>query len=122
MITGQVQCMGESIPQAAFHHKQCKVCALAVTGKDRNPALPDVPTMIEAGVKGFKVVDFYDFLAPVGLPKNITAKLSDSLIQVMTNPDVRVRVVTCSTDMAFWDAMRLRSFLANEKSRWTQAV
>lgn len=105
MVTGQVRCMVESIPQAAFHWKLGKVRALAVTSKDRNPALPDVPTMIEAGVNGFEVVDFYDLLAPAGLPKDITAKFSDSFIQVMTNSDVRVRIVTCNKDMAFWDTM-----------------
>ena len=58
--------MGESIRQAAFHQKPGKVGALAVTSKDRNPALPDLPTMVGAGVKDFEVVDFYDFLAQVG--------------------------------------------------------
>ena len=64
LMAGQVQFMAESIPQAANYHKQGKVRALAVTSAQRNPALPDTPTVIESGLKGFEVVGFYGFLAP----------------------------------------------------------
>lgn len=58
LMGGQVQFMAESIPQAANYHKQGKVRALAVTSATRNPALPEVPTVIESGIKGFEVVGF----------------------------------------------------------------
>jgi tripartite-type tricarboxylate transporter receptor subunit TctC len=85
LIGGQVQFMAESIPQAAAYHKQGKVRP----GRDqqeRNPALPEVPTAIESGLKGFEVVGFYGFLAPAGLPKEVTAKLSNAFQQVMNCP------------------------------------
>jgi tripartite-type tricarboxylate transporter receptor subunit TctC len=58
LMGGQVQFMAESIPQAAAYHKQGKVRALAVTSRERNPALPDVPTVMETGIKNFEVVGF----------------------------------------------------------------
>jgi tripartite-type tricarboxylate transporter receptor subunit TctC len=122
LMAGQVQFMGESIPQAANYHKQGKVRALAVTSKERNPALPDVPTVIEAGIKGFEVVGFYGFLAPAGLPKDITAKLSDAFKQVMTSADVRNRMVTQGADPAFLGSDEFAQFLASETPRWAQAV
>ena len=122
LMAGQVQFMGESIPQAANYHKQGKVRALAVTSKERNPALPDVPTVIESGIKGFEVVGFYGFLAPAGLPKDITAKLSDAFKQVMTNPDIRNRMVTQGADPAFLGSEEFAQFLASEMPRWAQAV
>ena len=122
LMAGQVQFMGESIPQAASYHKQGKVRALAVTSSQRNPALPDVPTVIEAGVKGFEVVGFYGFLAPAGLPKDITAKLSDAFKQVMTNPEVRNRKITQGADPAFLGSEEFAQFLASETPRWAQAV
>lgn len=122
LMAGQVQFMGESIPQAANYHKQRKVRALAVTSKERNPALPDVPTVIEAGIKGFEVVGFYGFLAPAGLPKDITAKLSDAFKQVMTNPEVRNRMITQGADPAFLGSEEFAQFLASETPRWAQAV
>ena len=94
LMAGQVQFMAESIPQAAAYHKQGKVKALAVTSRERNPALPDVPTVMESGIKDFEVVGFYGFLAPAGLPKDVAAKLSDAFRQVLTSPDVRSRMVS----------------------------
>lgn len=122
LMGGQVQFMAESIPQAATYHKQGKVRALAVTSKARNPALPDTPTAIESGLKGFEVVGFYGFLAPAGTPKDVVAKLSDAFQQVMNNPEVRERMVTQGADPAFLGADDFAKFLGGELPRWAAAV
>lgn len=119
---GQVQFMAESIPQAANYHKQGKVRALAVTSKERNPALPDIPTVIESGIKGFDVVGFYGFLAPAGTPQDVVAKLSDAFKQVLANPDVRNRMVTQGADPAFMGSDEFGQFLAQQTPRWASAV
>ena len=122
LMGGQVQFMGESIPQAANYHKQGKVRALAVTSRERNPALPDVPTVMESGFKDFEVVGFYGFLAPAGLPKEVTAKLGDAFRQVMNNPDIKSRMVTQGADPAFLGSEEFGAFLAAETPRWARAV
>ncbi len=122
LIGGQVQFMAESIPQAATYHKQGKVKALAVTSRERNPALPDVPTAIESGIKDFEVVGFYGFLAPAGLPKDVTARLSDAFKQVLATPDVRNRMITQGADPAYLGAEDFAKFLAAEMPRWADAV
>lgn len=125
LMGGQVQFMAESIPQAANYHKQGKVRALAVTSRARNPALPDVPTVMESGspgLKGFEVVSFYGFLAPAGLPKDVTAKLSDAFRQVMATPDIRNRMVSQGADPAFMGSDEFAQFLAAEMPRWAAAV
>lgn len=122
LIGGQVQFMAESIPQAAAYHKQGKVRALAVTSKERNPALPEVPTAIESGLKGFEVVGFYGFLAPAGLPKEVTAKLSNAFQQVMSLPEVKDRMVEQGADPAFMGSEAFGKFLASETPRWAAAV
>lgn len=122
LMGGQVQFMAESIPQAASYHKQGKVRALAVTSKERNPALPEVPTVIESGIKGFEVVGFYGFLAPAGTPKDVVNKLSDAFGQVLQMPDVRNRMVSQGADPAFLGADDFVKFLAAEMPRWADAV
>ncbi|RGE46580.1 tripartite tricarboxylate transporter substrate binding protein [Comamonas testosteroni] len=122
LIGGQVQFMAESIPQAAAYHKQGKVRALAVTSKERNPALPEVPTAIESGLKGFEVVGFYGFLAPAGTPKDVVAKLSGAFQQVMNMPDVKSRMVEQGADPAFLGSEAFGKFLAAETPRWAAAV
>ncbi len=122
LMGAQVQFMAESIPQAASYHKQGKVRALAVTSKERNPALPEVPTAIESGLSGFEVVGFYGFLAPAGTPKDVVARLSEAFRQVLANPEVRNRMVTQGADPAFMGSDEFGRFLAAETPRWAAAV
>jgi tripartite-type tricarboxylate transporter receptor subunit TctC len=122
LMGGQVEFMAESIPQAANYHKQGKVRALAVTSRERNPALPDTPTVIESGLSGFEVVGFYGFLAPAGLPRDVTARLSDAFRQVLATPEVRNRMVSQGADPAFLGSEDFGKFLAAEMPRWADAV
>jgi tripartite-type tricarboxylate transporter receptor subunit TctC len=122
LMGGQVQFMAESIPQAAGYAKQGKVRALAVTSRARNPALPDVPTAIEAGVKDFEVVGFYGFLAPAATPPEVVARLSDAFRQVLADPEVRQRMVSQGADPAYLGSEDFGRFLGREIPRWRQAV
>ena len=122
LMAGQVQFMAESIPQAAQYHKQGKVRALAVTSRERSPALPDVPTAIESGLKNFEVVGFYGFLAPAGTPKDVVSKLSDAFKAVLAQPDIRSRMVAQGADPAFLGADDFAKFLALEMPRWADVV
>jgi tripartite-type tricarboxylate transporter receptor subunit TctC len=122
LMGGQVQFMAESIPQAAAYHKQGKVKAIAVTSRERNPALPEVPTVAESGIPNFEVVGFYGFLAPPGLPKDVAAKLSDAFRQVLMNPEIRNRMITQGADPAFLGQEEFGRYLAAEMPRWADAV
>ena len=122
LIAGQVQFMAESIPQAAQYHKQGKVRALAVTSRERNPALPEVPTAIEAGIRNFEVVGFYGFLAPAGTPKEAVQRLSEAFRQVLSQPDVRSRMVAQGADPAFLGAEDFARYLSQEMPRWAEVV
>ncbi|WP_295849621.1 tripartite tricarboxylate transporter substrate binding protein [uncultured Xylophilus sp.] len=122
LMGGQVQFMAESIPQAASYAKQGKVRALAVTSRERNPALPDTPTAMESGLKGFEVVGFYGFLAPAATPKDVVARLSDAFRQVLSQPDLKARMVSQGADPAFLGSEEFATFLKAETPRWQQAV
>ena len=122
LMSGQVQFMAESIPQAANYHKQGRVRALAVTSSTRNQALPDIPTVGEAGIKGFDVVGFYGFLAPAGTPKDVVQTLSKAFEQVLTNPEVRNRMISQGADPAFMGTEEFTKFLTQETPKWAQAV
>ena len=123
-MAGQVQFMAESIPQAAVYHKQGKIRALAVTSKERNRALPDVPTVNETKIvkNNFEVVGFYGFLAPAGTPKPVVDKLSDAFKQVLAMPDVRDRMIAQGADPAFLGADDFAKFIQAELPKWAAAV
>ena len=122
LMAGQVQFMAESIPQAAQYHKQGKVRALAVTSRERNPALPEVPTVMESGIQNFEVVGFYGFLAPAGTPKEVILKLSEAFKTVLSQPDIKSRMVAQGAAPAFLGAEDFAKFLTAELPRWARVV
>jgi len=122
LIAGQVQFMAESIPQAAQYVKQGRVRALAVTSRERNPALPDTPTMAEAGVRNFEVVGFYGLLAPAGTPRDVVAKLSDAFRQTLETPEIRNKMIQQGADPAYLNSEQFGDQLAREMPRWADAV
>ena len=122
LLAGQVQVMAESIPQASQYVKQGKLRALAVTGRDRNAALPDTPTFAEAGIQGLDVVGFYGVLAPAGTPKDVVAKLSDAFGQTLNTPEIRARMVQQGADPAFMPADTFAAYLAAQLPVWAKAV
>lgn len=122
LLAGQVQFMAESIPQVSQYVKSGKVRALAMTGRERNAAIPDVPTMAEAGVKDFEVVGFYGVLAPANTPKDVVAKLSKAFQDTLESADVRTRMVAQGADPAFLNADAFAAFLKAEGDRWGKAV
>ncbi|MDP1692431.1 MAG: tripartite tricarboxylate transporter substrate binding protein [Burkholderiaceae bacterium] len=122
LMAGQVQLMAESIPQAAQYVKAGKLRALAVTSRARNPALPEVPTMAEAGLKNFEVVGFYGLLAPAATPRAAIDKLSAAFKATREAPEVRSRMVAQGADPAFLGADDFKRFLAAEMPRWAQVV
>ena len=121
-MAGQVQVMAESVPQAAQYVKAGKLRALAVTSRERNAALPDTPTMIEAGIPKFEVVGFYGFLAPAGTPKAVVDKLSAAFKATIDSPEIRGRMVQQGADPAFMDSDAFTRFLAAELPRWAEVV
>lgn len=122
LMAGQVQFMAESIPQAAAYHRQGKVRALAVTSRERNPALPELPTVMENGIKDFEVVGFYGFLAPAGTPREAVSRLSAAFGQVLAQADLRQRMISQGADPAFMGAEEFARFLATEMPRWADVV
>jgi len=93
--------------------------ALAVTGRDRFPALPDVPTAMEAaGLSNYDVTTWYGLFGPRGMPRPVIAKLNKTLNDILQEPDVRQRltkagvVVKGSTPEAF------DKFMADEYAKW----
>ena len=122
LMAGQVQFMTESIPQAANYAKQGKLRALAVTSSRRNPALPDVPTVMETGVAKFEVVGFYGILAPKNTPPEVIQKLSNAFKQTLESKDIQQRMITQGADPAYLNAEQFTVFLKTEMPRWAGVV
>jgi tripartite-type tricarboxylate transporter receptor subunit TctC len=122
LLGGQVQMMAESVPSAAQYVKQGKLRALAVTSRERSSALPDVPTLIESGVKNFDVVGFYGVLAPAATPRPVMDKLAAAFKATLETPDIRTRMVAQGADPAYLGPEAFTQYLAGEMPKWAKAV
>ena len=87
LLGGQVQMMFDNIPSALPHIRAGKLRALATTGAKRDPALPDLPTVAEAGVQGYESGVWFGLTVPAGTPKDVIAKLSAEAIKATKSPD-----------------------------------
>ena len=87
-IGGQTQAMFPGLAAALPHLRSGRLRALAVTGKQRSPQLKDVPTMEEAGFKGFDAMQWYGCVGPAGIPADVVKRLSDTLVAVLKAPDL----------------------------------
>jgi len=93
--------------------------ALAVTGKDRFPAVPDVPAAVESGVlPGYDVSTWYGVFGPRGIPAPIVAKLNNTLSQIIADPKVGERLVKIGVVVRSSTAEEFARFMADEYKRW----
>ncbi len=88
LMSGQIQAMLLTIPAVKPHIQGNRVKAIATSGQKRTPALPNLPTMDEAGVKGLDYSPWYGFFAPAGTPPDVVQKLHTAINKVLTNPEI----------------------------------
>lgn len=88
LLGGQVSIMFDTVTSALPHIKSGKTRALAVTTATRSSALPDVPTLAEAGVKGIDIGTWFGLLAPTGTPQPILAKLNAAVVKAVKDPAI----------------------------------
>ena len=91
LISGEVQFFFMNPLVAIPHVKSGKLRALAVTSMTRNPALPDIPTVNESGVPGFKNITWHTIQVPSGTPKPIVTRLNTELVKIVNLPEVQAR-------------------------------
>jgi tripartite-type tricarboxylate transporter receptor subunit TctC len=92
LMGGQIQVMLLTMPAVMPYLQAGKLRAIATSGKKRSPALPNLPTLEEAGVKGFEYAPWYGFFAPAGTPPEILDKLHDSINKVLADPAIAAKL------------------------------
>ncbi len=92
--------------------------ALAVTGKERSPALPEIPTMAEAGFPEVEGVTWTAFVAPAGTPKNIIAKLHDIIVTGLAQPDVKAKLTAMAYAPIGSTPQDCSEFFRSEMAKW----
>ena len=123
LLGGQVQVGFPGIAGMLPHIKSGRLRALGVTGKKHSPELPDVPTIAEAGVKGYEMVAWFGISGPKALPRDIQMKLHGELLRVLRAPDMQKSLVAVGQEPAWQDTPeRFHDFLRAESAKWAQVV
>jgi tripartite-type tricarboxylate transporter receptor subunit TctC len=122
LIAGNVDVSFQNLGSITQHVKGGKMKLLAVTGDRRDPSVPDVPTLTEAGVKGIEVYSWQAFVAPRGLPANVKARLQPALIAAIRHPDTVKKFNELGFEVVGNSPEEFNKFLADEIARWKQVV
>jgi len=122
LLGGQVQMMFDNIPSALPHIKAGKLRALATTGAKRDPALPDLPTIAEAGVAGYESGVWFGLSVPAGTPKEIIAKLNAEAIKGTKSPDFVKRMTELGYVIMPTSPEQMAEMIRAEIARWGPVV
>lgn len=118
MLGGQVELMFDSITSARPHIQSGKLLALGVTSAKRSSALPDVPTIAEAGIPGYEVSPWFAVFAPAGTPADVVARLNKALIAAMRQPEILKKLESVGAEPIGSTPQALAEHLNKELVRW----
>ena len=123
LLSGQVTVGFPGIAGMLPQIKAGKLRALAVTGAKRSPELPQVPTVAEAGVKGYDVTAWFGIVAPKGTPRDIVQKLHAELLRILKNPDVQRQLLNAGQEVAWQETPEFfGEMLKAEAPKWARMV
>ncbi len=122
LLGGQVDFSFQNVNAVLSHLRSGKLRAIAVTGSQRSPVLPDVPTLAEAGVKGAEVYSWQGMAAPKGLPADVKARLAKAAIAALQQPDIRKRFVEQGLEIVGNTPEEFTRFQAQENERWKRLI
>jgi tripartite-type tricarboxylate transporter receptor subunit TctC len=122
LLSGQIKSMFGDLLVVLPQIRAGKINALAVTSKDRNPLLPDVPTMAEAGLPGFEVLSWQGLFAPAGTPPAVVERLSKEVRAVMESKDVKDFFAAQGFLVGASTPAEFTAFVGSEVKRWGEIV
>jgi tripartite-type tricarboxylate transporter receptor subunit TctC len=122
VMGGQVPVFFANVASGLGHVKGGKLRAMALTGAKRIAALPDVPTMAEAGVPGYEVYEWNGIFAPAGTPAPVVAKLAEAVQKAMASPEVRERVAALGGEIAPQGPKEAEKFIREQTEMWARVV
>jgi tripartite-type tricarboxylate transporter receptor subunit TctC len=122
LLAGEMHLMFHILPLSVPFVRSAKLRAIAATTADRSPLLPDVPTMLQSGLKDFEVTTWYGILGPAGLPRDVVTRLNTALGAAVKNPVNAKRLTDNGLDPSHGTPEALAQTVAGELARWAKVV
>jgi len=122
LISGQVQLMFESTNSIAPHVKAGRVRALAVTGERRSSSLPEVPTLIEAGVPGYEVNAWSGIITTAGVPRPVLDKLNATANKAILVPETKERLFAMGSEGGGGTPEEFAELIRRDSAKWAEVI
>jgi tripartite-type tricarboxylate transporter receptor subunit TctC len=122
LLSGRVQVAFDNLPQILPHVRSGAVRGLAVTSRERLAALPDLPTMIEAGVPGYEIISWFGVTAPAGTPAPVVARINAIMRAMVADPAVLAQLEQMGATPLSMTPEEFGAFLRAERERYGEII
>lgn len=122
LVAGNVQVVFSTVSTAVAAMDSKRVRPLAMTGNQRFELMPDLPTVAEAGLKGFEVNNWYGIFLPTGTPKDIVTKLNAEVVKALAAPDVKKRLIEAGIVATSSSPEGFTAYVKAESSKWAKVI
>jgi tripartite-type tricarboxylate transporter receptor subunit TctC len=122
IMSGEAQVNFATLPAVVPQIRGGKVRAIGLASKERNPAVPDVPTMAELGLADFDVGTWSGLVGPKGMPADVVQKINAAVSEVVNDPAVRKRLLDEGAEIRLMTPGEFGGFMRRENARWVKVV
>jgi tripartite-type tricarboxylate transporter receptor subunit TctC len=122
LLSGETSILFATIPSSIQHIQSGRLRGLAVSRAQRNPALPDVPTVAEAGVPGYEAIEWNGVMVPAGTPPAVVRRIHQALSKVLTAPAMKERIVGVGAEVVGSSPEEFTAFIKSEFSAWAKVI
>lgn len=122
LLAGDIQMSVGEIPTFGPPAKDGRLVALAVTGKTRDTALPDVPTISESGLPGFEVRNWIALFAPAGTPPAVVGRINSELVKFMSRPETKAQFSAMGRNAVTTTPEELAALVRSDTTRWANVI
>lgn len=122
LLGGQVQLMFATTPAAMPQVKSGRLRAIAVTTRARSQALPDLPTMIEAGVPNYEAATWYGLLAPAATPRAVIERMHAETVKIIAAPEMREKLVTQGFEPVGSTPAEFAAYIQSQIDSWAKVI
>lgn len=122
LLAGQIPMMFDSVPGVIAHIQAGNLRALGVTSSERVPQLPDVPTISEAGVKGFEAIAMFGLYGPQDMPADVVSTISKSVNNVLASPAIKEKFAGLGATPGKMDQPEFAAYVNSEIDKWGKVI
>jgi tripartite-type tricarboxylate transporter receptor subunit TctC len=122
LVAGQVQLVFSTVSTALGSIRGGKIRALAMTGNQRFERMPELPTISEAGLKGFEVNNWYGLFAPAGTPREVITRLNAEIVKAMATEEVKTRLLDAGIVAVSSTPEAFAAYIGSETQKWAKVI